>query len=132
MVMNDNRLARWRTIGGTSRRPLSQVRSVSRGTDKKAARSRCLNPAARRSSRISLIATARCHPAGAVVHRPPAYVAGDRSIYVSYCDMAVSRDRAETFGKSNARVLAQTRKTGHFFRFVFAEEFLGYQNLRIL
>ena len=59
-------------------------------------------------------------------------MAGDRSIYVSYCDMAVSRDRAETFGKSNTRVLAQTRKTGHFFRFVFAEEFLGYQNLRIL
>jgi hypothetical protein len=59
-------------------------------------------------------------------------MAGDRSIQVSYYDPPMNRARTETFGESNARVPARTRKTGHFFRFVFAQKFLGDQNPRIV
>ena len=34
--------------------------------------------------------------------------------------------------KSNPRNVAHIRKTGHFFRFVFAERFLGKRDARIL
>jgi hypothetical protein len=71
-------------------------------------------------------------PAASVAQRLPAYMAGDHVIQVSYGDTPMNSYRIETFGESNARVLARTRKTGHFFRCVFAHKFLGDQNPRIL
>jgi len=41
-------------------------------------------------------------------------------------------ERAEMLEKSNARNVAHIRKTGHLFRFVFAEEFLRDRNSRNL
>jgi hypothetical protein len=46
------------------------------------------------------------------------------TITVSYCEYRTNCERAEMLEKSNARNVAHIRKTGHFFRFVFAEKFL--------
>jgi len=54
--------------------------------------------------------------AAAVVKRPPAFVARGRSIQLSCCRIVAFLQCAKTFRKSDARVLAQTRDTGHSFR----------------
>jgi hypothetical protein len=41
-------------------------------------------------------------------------------------------ERAEMLEKSNARNVAHIRKTGHSFRFVFADDFSGDRNGRIV
>ena len=46
--------------------------------------------------------------------------------------MIADREALKNLEKSNARNVAHIRKTGHFFRFVFAEEFVRDRNSRIL
>ena len=82
---------------------------------------------------------AQCIHVGNTMHqvprfpkRPPACMAGDRSIQVSYREYRTNCERAAMLEKSNARNVAHSRKTGHFFRFVFAEEFLRDRNSRNL
>jgi len=70
--------------------------------------------------------------ASLLVKRPPACMAGDRSIQLSYRVRLAILKHAEMLQKSNARNLAHIRDTGHFFRFVFADEFLCDRNSRIL
>ena len=64
--------------------------------------------------------------------RPPAPLAGDRFIQLSYLGPLSIFKFVQTFGNSKARVVARIRETGHFFRFVFAEKFSGDRNSRIL
>jgi hypothetical protein len=59
-------------------------------------------------------------------------MAGDRSIQMSYREYRTNCERDEMLEKSNERNVAHIRKTGHFFRFVFADKFLRDRDSRIL
>jgi len=90
------------------------------GIDNSAANSRCFKPDARRSSRISLIADVTMPFMAPAVQRPPARMTGDQIIQMSYSGRTRFTTPQDHSGKLNARNVAQNRKTGHFFRFVFA------------
>jgi hypothetical protein len=59
-------------------------------------------------------------------------MAGDRCIQLSYRVRLAILKHAEMLQKSNARDLAHIRETGHFFRFVFADDLSDDRNARIL
>jgi hypothetical protein len=59
-------------------------------------------------------------------------MAGDRCIQVSYRAWSAIAKRARMFRKSAVPDVAHICKTGHVFRFVFAEKFLALEDPRIL
>ena len=54
-------------------------------------------------------------------------MAGDRFIQLSYGVWSTICEHAEMLEKSHARNVAHIRKTGHFFRFAFAERFFAIE-----
>jgi hypothetical protein len=56
---------------------------------------------------------------GGLVKRSPAFVAEDHAVEI----MLSIREFAETHRKANARILARTCQTDHFFRYAFAVNF---------